>query len=96
MDLGNTIKRIRKSKGYTQDEFAPICGITQTYLSQIETNQKDPNLSVLKTIAEKLSVPLPILFFQSITEDDVQPAKKEFFNAISPSVKQIIDEIFTV
>ncbi len=96
MDLGSTIKKIRKQKGLTQGEFAPICGITQTYLSQIETNQKEPNLSILKTIAEKLSVPLPILFFQSITEDDVQPDKKEFFNAISPSVKEIIDEIFSV
>ena len=96
MDLGSTKKRIRKAKGFTQEQFAPVCGITQTYLSQIETNQKDPNLSVLKSIAEKLCVPLPILFFQSITEEDVQPSKKEFFNAISPSVKQIIDEIFTV
>jgi len=96
MDLGNTIKRIRKHKVLTQGEFASLCSITQTYLSQIENNQKEPNLSILKTIAEKLSVPLPILFFQSLTEEDVQSDKKEIFNAVSPSVKQIIDEIFTV
>lgn len=96
MDLGNTIKKTRKHKGFTQGEFAFTCGITQTYLSQIENNQKEPNLSVLKTIAEKLAVPLPILFFQSITEEDVQPNKREIFNLISPTVKKIIDEIFTV
>ena len=96
MDLGSTIKKTRKHRGYTQGEFAPICGISQTYLSQIENNQKEPNLSILKIIAEKLTIPLPILFFQSLTEEDIQPAKKEFFNAINPSVKQIIDEIFTI
>lgn len=88
MDLGNTIKKIRKNKGFTQDQFATICGISQTYLSQIENNQKEPNLSILKTIAEKLSLPLPILFFQSLTEDDVHPEKKEFFNAIGPQLNK--------
>lgn len=96
MNLGNTIKDIRKYKGYTQGDFAMECGITQTYLSQIENNQKEPNLSVLKKIAKKLVVPLPILFFLSITEEDVQPEKREMFNTISPTVKNIINEIFTV
>ncbi|PZR02458.1 MAG: transcriptional regulator [Flavobacterium psychrophilum] len=96
MNLGNTIKDIRKHKGYTQGDFAMECGITQTYLSQIENNQKEPNLSVLKKISEKLVVPLPILFFLSITEEDVQQEKREMFNTISPTVKNIINEIFTV
>jgi XRE family transcriptional regulator, regulator of sulfur utilization len=96
MNLGNVIKSIRKQRGYTQQEFASACQITQTYLSQIENNLKDPNLSVLKTIAEKLSVPLPIVFFQSITEDDVQPRKRVMFKKIDPLVKKIIDELFNV
>ena len=36
MDLGITIKNIRKQKKQTQSEFATSCGITQTYLSQID------------------------------------------------------------
>src|SRR5580658_4758855 len=96
MNLGNTIKNIRKHKGFSQGEFAIICGITQTYLSQIENNLKDPNLSVLKTIAEKLSVPLPILFFLSLNEADVQPEKRELFKDIDPLVKRVIDELFQI
>ena len=92
MNLGTTIKNIRKDRGFSQSDFARICGITQTYLSQIENNQKEPNLSVLKTISEKLIVPLPILFFKSITEEDVRPDKREIFKTISPAVKKIIDE----
>lgn len=96
MDLGNTIKNIRKKKGITQTEFASSCGITQTYLSQIESNLKEPNLSTLKEIGKNLKVPLPILFFLSMTEDDVQSNKRKAFEIVSPSVKSLINEFFTV
>lgn len=94
MDLGNIIKNIRKQKGLTQNELTSLCGITQTYLSQIEGNLKEPNLSTLKTISEKLNIPLPILFFLSLTEDDVQPNKRKAFEIVSPSVKSLINEFF--
>lgn len=96
MDLGSIIKKIRKQKGQTQDEFAAVCGITQTYLSQIENNSKEPNLSTLKNISEGLDVPLPILFFLSLNEDDVQAAKRKDFELIAPSVKNLINECFEI
>ena len=96
MDLGNIIKNIRKQKGLTQNELASLCGITQTYLSQIEGNLKEPNLSTLREISEKLKIPLPILFFLSMTEDDVQPSKRKAFEIVSPSVKSLVNEFFAV
>ncbi len=96
MDLGNIIKNIRKQKGQTQSEFALSCGITQTYLSQIEGNLKEPNLATLKLISENLNVPLPILFFLSMTEEDVQPNKRKAFQIVSPSVKSLVNEFFAV
>lgn len=96
MDLGSKIKNIRKQKGQTQGEFAQSCGITQTYLSQIESNLKEPNLSTLRSISESLDVPLPILFFLSMTEDDVQPNKRKAFQIVSPSVNSLVNEFFTV
>ncbi|HPN70636.1 MAG TPA: helix-turn-helix transcriptional regulator [Saprospiraceae bacterium] len=96
MDLGNVIKNIRKQKGQTQGEFAQTCGISQTYLSQIECNLKEPNLSTLKLISENLNIPLPILFFLSMTEDDVHPNKRKAFQIVSPSVKSLVNEFFAV
>lgn len=96
MDLGKTIKNIRKQRGQTQEKFATQCGITQTYLSLIESNLKEPNLSTLKSISEQLKVPLPILFFLSMTEEDVQPSKRKAFDIVSPSVKSLVNEFFTV
>ena len=96
MNLGVTIKNIRKQKGQTQSEFASACGISQTYLSQIENNQREPNLSTLKIISNELNVPLPILFFLSLNIDDIQQSKREAFEIISPSVKSLLNEFFAV
>lgn len=96
MDLGITIRNLRKRNGLTQGQFATACGITQTYLSQIENNLREPNLSTLKVIGRELKVPLPIIFFMSMTEDDVQANKRRAFQMISPAVKSMVDEFFAV
>lgn len=94
MDLGSVIKKIRQDRKQTQTEFAEACGITQTYLSQIESNSKEPNLSTLKEIGKAINIPLPILFFLSINKDDVDPEKREAFELLTPKVKDLIGEFF--
>ncbi|WP_343631099.1 helix-turn-helix transcriptional regulator [Fluviicola sp.] len=96
MDLGTVIKNNRKQKRQTQEEFAKACGITQTYLSQIEGNKKEPNLSTLKVISDELDIPLPVLFFMSIDSEDVPVEKKEQFENIGPKVKALISDFFGV
>lgn len=96
MDLGMKIKQMRKQKGLTQSSFASLCNITQTYLSQIENNQKEPNMSTLKRISEVLEIPLPILFFLSMDEEDVTPEKRDAFKLVNPSVNSLVNEFFTV
>ncbi|MBK7683990.1 MAG: helix-turn-helix transcriptional regulator [Bacteroidetes bacterium] len=71
-------------------------GITQTYLSQIEGNLKEPNFSKLKAISDGLGVPLPILFFLSMTEEDVKPNKRNAFKIVSPSVNSLVNEFFAI
>lgn len=94
MDLGLAIKSIRKQKGLKQNQFAELCDITPSYLSQIENNNKEPNLSILKIISNKLGTPLPILFFLSLDNDDVKPEKKEAFQMIAPSIKSLVNQFF--
>lgn len=94
MDLGLAIKSIRKQKGLKQNQFAELCDITPSYLSQIENNNKEPNLSILKIISDKLGTPLPILFFLSLDNDDIKPEKKEAFQMIAPSIKSLVNQFF--
>lgn len=94
MNLGNTITDIRKAKGLKQYELASACDITQTYLSQIEANKKEPNLSTLKSISLALEIPLPILFFMSIDEEDVPSNRKGAFEILQPTLKSLINDLF--
>jgi XRE family transcriptional regulator, regulator of sulfur utilization len=94
MNLGKIIKDIRKQKKFTQNQFAEMCNITQAYLSQIENNAKEPNLSTLKTISEKLETPLPIMFFLSLENSDIKPEKEEAYKMIAPSVQSLISKFF--
>lgn len=94
MDLGITIKELRKQKGITQSLLAEKSGITQTYLSQIESNDKEPNLSTLRVISEKLDVPLPIIFFLSLDEKDIKPDKFLAYTHLAPSIKAMIKELY--
>jgi transcriptional regulator with XRE-family HTH domain len=86
---------LRQQKGIKQNMLAQTCGISPTYLSQIENNVKEPNTSVLKTIADRLEVPLPIMFFLSIDRDDIAPEKQKAFEVLAPSVKSMINTFFS-
>lgn len=94
MNLGNTIKKIRSKRGIRQNELAERCQLSQTYLSLIENNQKEPNISTLKQICLCLDVPLPVVFFMSLDEHDVQINKKEAFKLVAPAINNFIAEFF--
>ena len=94
MNLGTTIKKLRQQKGFKQNLFADKCDITPAYLSQIENNLKEPNISTLRVICTNLDVPIPILFFLALDNNDVAPAKRKSFEMLAPSVKSMIAEFF--
>lgn len=94
MKLGATIKerRLTLFPEKTQGDFAGICEITQTYLSRIENDKVFPNIRLLRLIAGKLNISLPLLLFQSVDEDDLPTQKeKENFKTFMPGIKQMIE-----
>ncbi|RFS23928.1 XRE family transcriptional regulator [Chitinophaga silvatica] len=94
MNIGGAIEGLRKKKNIKQNVLAEKAEITQSYLSLIESNKKEPNLKTLKAIADGLEVPLPIIFFLSITPDDIPVEKQESYKLLSPLVNSVIKDIF--
>lgn len=92
MQLGSAVKELRRRAELRQEELARNVGITQSYLSQIENDRKDPNLSTLRRIAQELRVSVPILFFLSMDEEDIRPDRKEAFGRIFPKFKTLIED----
>lgn len=94
MNLGAAIQMVRKNRGIRQDNLAEGCDISASYLSQIENNHKEPSLSVIKVLADYLKIPVPVLFFLALDEEDVPERKKEAFEIIGPAVRAYIGDIF--
>jgi len=46
--LGQSIRKWREKKGYTQEQFAPIVGMTRSYITEVETGKR--NISFLNFI----------------------------------------------
>ncbi|TDM17575.1 helix-turn-helix domain-containing protein [Macrococcoides caseolyticum] len=69
MNIGENIKRIRKSKGLTQYELANLIGISRSYLGDIENNRKNLSTKTLEELAKKLEIPLNKLL--NINDEDL-------------------------
>ena len=93
MKIGSIIKAERKKRGLSQNQLAARCSITVTYLSLIENDKKEPTVSLLRTIAENLNLPLPILIFMSLDDEDIPESIKEFFNIVKPSIDAILQNL---
>ena len=52
------LKKIRESRGLTQDALARKAGISRAYLARLEMGRHDPHLSRLRTLARALGVPV--------------------------------------
>lgn len=94
MNLGETIKDLRKSKGFNQSDFAAKCNISPTSLSLIESGKKRPHPKTLNDICLALEIPEPYLYFLSATESDIPENKKEAYKILGPTIKSMINQLF--
>ena len=60
--LARNVRRLRRDKGWTQDELAAKLKVEQTAVSLIENNRANPTLQTLEAIAACLGVRFIDLF----------------------------------
>jgi transcriptional regulator with XRE-family HTH domain len=56
--LGQRIRDLRHQRGWSQEEFADVCGVHRTYMGHIERGEKNISFSSLARVAGALSVPI--------------------------------------
>lgn len=56
VSIGDNIRKYRKIKNITQKELGETVGISNTYLSDIETGRTNPSIKTLKKIAKGLEI----------------------------------------
>lgn len=64
MEIGTTIRRIRRKRGITIGQLCEGTGLSQGFMSLVENNKTSPSLATLETIAGFLNVPLAYLLLK--------------------------------
>ena len=59
---GDSIKKFRKQKGYTQKQLAEKAGISRTALIRYENGETSPSIQILQQIAAALDVSVSDIF----------------------------------
>ena len=63
--FANNLKKYRKAKGLSQEEFAEKCGLHRTYISAIECYRRSISLENIQRIADGLEIEPYKLFLES-------------------------------
>ncbi len=62
LDLGERVRDLRKSRGWTLEQAAKQAGMARSTLSKIENGQMSPTYEALKKLAVGLDISVPQLF----------------------------------
>ena len=94
--LGTIIKKYRKEKGYTQFQMAEKIGVSEFYISALETGSRKPGRETLIKLSNEMNMPIEKLL-ELKTEQSIRLASDELYAKIQSlpikKQKQIINII---
>src|ERR1700730_18422261 len=81
--VGRNFARLRLTKGFTQERFAEVSGVTQQYVSGLERGRRNPTVVTLYHLATALGVS-PV---ELVMPDDEAP------RVIAKSLNEVDDDM---
>jgi len=93
MNIGKSIKLCRQQRNWKQVDLATKAGVSTSYLSLLERNMRDPNLSTLNNISEALGVPISVLMFLSAEKNELDLFNPEVAEKISWVAYKLIQDV---
>lgn len=94
MRIGLVIEKLRKKNKLTQKEFSVLIGVTQTYISMIESEKKIPSFFILSKISTVFLVPVPVIYMLSIEDKDVYYTCIDRYVLRRTELNKLINHIF--
>lgn len=102
--LGNNIRRLRTSHGWTQVYLADILNLTPSFLTLVESGQRGMSLEVIESTAEIFRIPVASLFIDHDILDsgnnraylrnaELARLKRRLGEEIQRSINASIDEL---
>lgn len=96
MTIGEVIKDLLDRKNISQKDLAGKIGKSTTAVSQIIKGAYQPNPETLEKIAAVLDIPVAIIHFLTISEEQIPEDKKQLFKFVAPTMENYIYEIFSM
>lgn len=87
MDIGKRITDLRHEKNFTTNKLANICGISQSFLRDIELGKKQPTVEYLSYICYGLNITLYDFF-----KDDYESELEHELSTLSEEQKKTLTE----
>jgi transcriptional regulator with XRE-family HTH domain len=97
--LGRRIRDLRSRHGWSQEQFAGLCGLHRTYMGHVERGEKNVSLSTVLKVAGALGVRLSELFGQAQSRPQPAPVHlsrrhtETVPGLTSPAVRSLLDEL---
>lgn len=94
MNIGKALKQTRHSLDLRQNIVAEKTGLTQSYISSIENEQKVPSIEVIEKLCKLYKTPVAIVLWRAIDIKDVAPHKRQAYSSLRPTIDDMINRIF--
>ncbi|MBR6634480.1 MAG: helix-turn-helix transcriptional regulator [Clostridia bacterium] len=86
MDIGARIRYFRERKNITVNKLANISGVSQSYLRDVELNNKQPTVEYLEYICFGLGITLKDFF----STDEPQNEFEQAVSKLTPEQKELL------
>ena len=93
--LGKILKKYRKEKGYTQFELAEKIGVSEFYISALETGSRKPGRETLIKLSNEMNMPIEKLL-ELKTEESIKIASDELYAKINTLSKEKQKQIINI
>ena len=90
MTFGNRLKQARENKGYNQKQFAERLGVTPTRLNYWEKDKREPDVAIIKQIAQSLDVSSDWLIGNNIISSEIEIKK---YRTLDEYGKKAVDDL---
>ena len=90
--LGDNIRRLRISRGWTQVYLADILELTPSFFTLVESGQRGMSLEVIEATANVFNVPVASLFIGHDLVQDESDVKPLLRNSELQSLRQKLSE----
>ena len=91
MEIGDLIKNFRQQQNISVNKLADLAGISQSYLRDIELNNKNPTVTTLSLICDALKLSLADFFNAYCGQSSSVNALIEEIYRLNPEQRKLLE-----